>query len=88
MSLMLVRSLHYKRKPNYKGWWTQILKSTSVPGSLKIEQVPTRVPIAIPFEPVQPQPTLVPTTKNVVYLNKEPIELPVKPEAPDNCCMR
>lgn len=89
MSLRFIRSLHYKRVPNYDGWWTQILNASIEPhATLKIEQVPTRVPISIPFEQIQQEPTLVPTIKTTVYLNKTPIELPQKPEAPDNCCMR
>lgn len=92
MSLQHIRSLHYKRVPNYDGWWTQILNRSLEPKkSITIEQVPivTRVPIAIPFETIPEETiTLVPTTSTTVYLNDTPIQLPEKPSAPDNCCMR
>lgn len=88
MSLRFIRSIHYKREPNYDGWWTQILKTATAPVKIQIEQVPTRVPIAIPFIEEQPEPTMVPTPKTTVYLNNTAIELPQKPDVPDNCCMR
>lgn len=93
MSLQFIRSLHYKRVPNYDGWWTLILNRSIEPKrSISIEQVPVvtnRVPIAIPFEQIPEETiTLVPTTTTTVYLNGTPIKLPEKPSSPDNCCMR
>ncbi|GAA5805599.1 hypothetical protein HPULCUR_011119 [Helicostylum pulchrum] len=93
MSLQFIRSLHYKRVPNYDGWWTQILNRSIEPKkSISIEQVPvatsSRVRLAIPFEQIPEETvTLVPTTNTTVYLNGTPIKLPEKPSSPDNCCM-
>lgn len=89
MLLLLIfkRSLHYKRVPNYEGWWTQILKDKTP--SVAVEPVIQRMPISIPFEEVEPiveKPSI--STPTVVYLNNEPISLPIKPDSPENCCMR
>ena len=92
MSLRFTRCLHYKRVPNYHGFWTEILHSAKPTPrkTLTVEQVPVvkRIPIAIPFEPVIEEITTIPKVKTVVYLKGNPIQLPTKPESPDNCCMR
>lgn len=91
MSLRFIRSLHYKRIPSYEGWWSQILQQEPK-RKLVIQQEPVikRTPISIPFEPIieEPSITTVPVVKTVVYLNGEPIQLPTKPDSPENCCMR
>ena len=94
MSLRFTRQIHYKRIPNYNGWWTQILKQARDPveKSLQEQVSETRqkVPLPIPFseviEPTQPINNLV-KPKLYVYLKGAPIELPEKPESPENCCM-
>jgi hypothetical protein len=88
MSLVFIRSLHYKRVPNYEGWWTQILNRANDPVK-KVVSVETRVPLQIPFaqviEPIE-KPIVEPP--KVYHLKGKPVEIPSKPEAPDNCCMR
>ncbi|KAI8636125.1 hypothetical protein BD408DRAFT_397900 [Parasitella parasitica] len=94
MSLVFIRHIHYKRLPNYDGWWTQILHRAKDPVKKSVqEQVFSnrqRVPLPIPFaeitEPTQPT-TNAPKLKSFVFLKGTPIELPEKPEPPDNCCM-
>lgn len=95
MSLVFTRQIHYKRLPNYSGWWTQILKQAENPIEQSIqEQTDTgrKVPLPIPFaeviEPTQPIITNVKKPKVFVHLKGTPIELPEKPEPPENCCMR
>lgn len=95
MSLVFTRQIHYKRLPNYNGWWTQILKQAKNPIEQSIqEQTNTgrKVPLPIPFaeviEPTQPIITNVKKPKVFVHLKGIPIELPEKPEPPENCCMR
>lgn len=88
---MSVRFIHYKRVPNYSGYWNLILEQPKK--SLIIEQKPAiaRTPISIPFEPAveeKPYITTVPEVKTIVYLNGEAIQLPEKPPPPENCCMR
>ncbi|EPB87223.1 hypothetical protein HMPREF1544_05945 [Mucor circinelloides 1006PhL] len=94
MSLVFTRQIHYKRLPNYSGWWTQILKQAENPIEQSIqEQTDTgrKVPLPIPFaeviEPTQPIITNVKKPKVFVHLKGTPIELPEKPEPPENCCM-
>ncbi|GAN10968.1 conserved hypothetical protein [Mucor ambiguus] len=94
MSLVFTRQLHYKRLPNYNGWWTQILKQATNPIEQSMQE-PTinrqKVPLPIPFaqviEPTQPITTNVNKPKVFVHLKGTPIELPEKPDPPENCCM-
>ncbi|KAI7906458.1 oxidoreductase-like protein [Cokeromyces recurvatus] len=89
MSLTFIRTFHHKRIPNYDGYWTQILNRAI--NSSKNEEKTTREPISIPFTVIESAPA--PITSAVkrkpafVYLKGKPIELPEKPNAPDNCCM-
>ncbi|KAL9547330.1 hypothetical protein MBANPS3_006224 [Mucor bainieri] len=99
MSLVFTRQLHSKRLPNYNGWWTQILKQATNPIEQSMqEQQPTttttlerKVPLPIPFadviEPTQPIITHANKPKVLVHLRGKPIELPEKPDPPENCCM-
>lgn len=95
MSLVFIRSLHYKRVPNYSGWWTQILNRAKDPIIQSIKtKIPaeTRVPLQIPFaeviEPTQPIEKPTAEAPKIYYLKGKPVEIPLKPDAPDNCCMR
>ncbi|KAL0137788.1 hypothetical protein V8B55DRAFT_1439124 [Mucor lusitanicus] len=61
MSLVFTRQLHYKRLPNYNGWWTQILKQATNPIEQSMQEPAAarqKVPLPIPFaeviEPTQP----------------------------------
>lgn len=95
MSLIFTRQIHYKRIPNYNGWWTQILKQARDPVEKSLQEqvseIRQKVPLPIPFaeviEPTQPIDN-VKKPKLFVYLKGVPIELPEKPDPPENCCMR
>lgn len=100
MSLQFIRQLHYKRVPNYDGWWTHILNRAlepPIPSSTIKEQLPTttatKAPLAIPFQQIEQgpeKPSIIPVSKlkTIVFLNDKAIELPEKPDPPENCCMR
>lgn len=90
MSIIIKRSFQTKRIPNYDGYWSLILdkakEATSIATTTTtITKKPLAVPITNTIEgPIKPKTP----TKTVVYLKGKPIELPEKPSAPDNCCMR
>lgn len=95
MSLVFTRQLHYKRLPNYNGWWTQILNRATNPieqsmqgATATRQKVPLPIPFAEVIEPTQPIITHTEKPKVFVHLKGALIELPEKPEPPENCCMR
>ncbi|KAI8372097.1 hypothetical protein BD560DRAFT_328589 [Blakeslea trispora] len=87
MSRLFMRSLSYKRLPEYDGWWDLVLNRASLPTATT-----ERVPLSIPFEAIEPTQTtntaVATNQPTIVYLKGNPIQLPQKPAAPDNCCMR
>ncbi|ORE15873.1 hypothetical protein CU097_015405 [Rhizopus azygosporus] len=78
MSIRFIRSIHYKRIPNYRGYWDRILEQ---PNSKR-----WRTPIPIPIEIIE-EPHAPSRPKQFVYLKGVPLEVPEKPEQPTNCCM-
>ncbi|CEP08858.1 hypothetical protein [Parasitella parasitica] len=88
-------AIHYKRLPNYDGWWTQILHRANDPVKQSAQEQPIsgrqKAPLPIPFaettEPTHPIVNSAPKPKLFVHLKGIPVELPEKPEPPENCCM-
>ncbi|ORE04717.1 hypothetical protein BCV72DRAFT_210761 [Rhizopus microsporus var. microsporus] len=78
MSIRFIRSIHYKRIPNYRGYWDRILEQ---PSSNR-----PRTPIPIPIEIIE-EPPMPSRPKQFVYLKGVPLEVPERPEQPTNCCM-
>ncbi|KAI8365914.1 oxidoreductase-like protein [Radiomyces spectabilis] len=85
------RQIHTRDSP-YKGWWTLILETSPGTGNAH-EQRQEQLPAVVDLEePSRKLPPPVPgeetsQSKNIVLLKGEPIELPQKPESPENCCM-
>ncbi|KAL1929674.1 hypothetical protein VTP01DRAFT_1812 [Rhizomucor pusillus] len=74
-----------ERIPNYAGWWTLILdQSTQQPQATHPHEQRQSIQV---FPPAEKPPLLPQKIKETVQLDGETIELPEKPEPPDNCCM-
>jgi hypothetical protein len=68
------------------------LNRANVPIEQSIISTETRVPLQIPFaeviEPTQPIEKPIVETPKIYILKGKPVEIPLKPGAPENCCMR
>ncbi|KAI7864179.1 hypothetical protein BDF14DRAFT_1732566 [Spinellus fusiger] len=83
---LFVRRYSSQRIPNYSGWWSLILQKSLVRPQ---EQIVQWIPPTTENPYLHVNSTIGSKTvpRQTILLKETLIELPQKPESPDNCCM-